>query len=176
MIPVEAVTVCVGFDDFLAEVIPFNRVQLSRWLIVTSYRDEATRDLTKRANLECLCTDDFWRDGASFDKGRALDHALGQLDHKGWVLHLDSDIALPPHYQASLRGADLDPSCIYGVDRFNVVGSAKWDTLLSKGFMDYHSRGAHCYVAFPGGYTVGARWADLGQGYTPIGFHQLWWG
>lgn len=37
---VEAITVCVGYDDFLNAVAPYNIPHLDRWIIVTSAEDE----------------------------------------------------------------------------------------------------------------------------------------
>lgn len=36
----EGVTTCVGYSDFLAEIIPFSRPHLDRWLIVTTPDDK----------------------------------------------------------------------------------------------------------------------------------------
>ena len=43
-INIEAVTVCVGYGDFLAAVVPWNAPHFNRWIIVTEEQDAETRD------------------------------------------------------------------------------------------------------------------------------------
>jgi hypothetical protein len=95
------------------------------------------------------------------------------LAHDDWVLHLDADIVLPPHTRHTLRAADLDPQSIYGCDRIMVKGYDRWQRLKASGFLERVSRSYHHNVCFPGGFEVGARWADPLHGYVPIGFFQL---
>lgn len=171
---IEAVTVCVGYSDFLLEVIPYNLPHLDRWLIVTDSRDLATRQVCRQHNLEFLATDDFYRNGAKFDKARGIDRGLQLLAHEDWVLHLDGDIVLPPHTRHTLRSAELDPQAIYGCDRVMVKGYDRWQRLKASGFLERVGRSYHHNVCFPGGFDVGARWADPHHGYVPIGFFQLW--
>jgi len=170
----EAVSVCVGYSDFLAEALQFNRPLFDRWLIVTAPQDEETRDLCHRHNLETLVTDDFYRGGTDFDKARAVDRGLQQLSHRDWVLHVDGDVVLPPHTRTTLAAADLDPQCLYGCDRVMVRGWERWARLKASGFLHAYSRSHHFNVCFPGTYDVGARWADLHAGYAPCGFFQLY--
>jgi hypothetical protein len=169
----EAITTSVGYDDFLAEAVPFNRPHLDRWLIVTTPGDTATRELCRLRGLEVLLTGDFHKGGADFDKARAIDHALSLLTWRDWVIHLDADVVLPGTFRASLDVADLDPACVYGCDRFSVRGWERWHRLKASGFLDRYARCAHHAVCFPENFPVGARWADDHQGYVPIGFLQL---
>jgi hypothetical protein len=172
-VKIEAVTVCVGYAGELAESIPFNLPQLDRWLIVTDHRDDATKEVCRQHNLEFLATDDFYRGGARFDKARGVDRGLQLLAHNDWVLHVDADIVLPPHTRHTLRAANLDPLTLYGCDRVMVRGWERWRQLRDSGFLHRFSRSHHFNVCFPGNFDVGARWADLHQGYVPIGFFQL---
>ena len=164
----EAVTVCVDYSDFLAETIPSNRPHLDRWIIVTSPDDHATLDLCHDHNLEVVATRDFYRGGEPFNKGRAIERGLGMLGHHDWLLHLDADIALPGDFRESLDDADLDPACIYGVDRIMVQGYDAWTRLKGRGFL---RRSWHCTVSHRD-FPVGTRWADTRYGYVPIGFFQ----
>jgi hypothetical protein len=172
-VKIEAVTVCVGYADFLRETIPFNLPHVDRWLIVTDNTDAATREVCRQHNLEFLATDDFYRGGAKFDKARGIDRGMHLLAHDDWVLHLDADIVLPPHARQTLRSAGLDPGTIYGADRVMVKGWERWQKLQASGFLQRYSRSHHFNVCFPGGFDIGARWADVHQGYVPIGFFQL---
>lgn len=169
----EAITVCVNYSDFLAEVIPFNRSHFDRWLIVTTPEDIATRDLCRNQSLECITTRDFYRNNAKFDKAKGVDKGMQCLSHADWVLHIDADMILPSHFRESLEDADLDKNCIYGADRFVIKGWDKWQRLKNSGYFHKYSRGGHHYVSFPENFPVGARWADTVQGYVPIGAFQL---
>jgi hypothetical protein len=170
---IEAVTVCCRYADFLRETIPYNLPHLDRWLIVTDEDDADTREVCRQHNLEVVITDDFYRSGARFDKARGIDRGLQLLTHDDWVLHLDADIALPGHTRQTLANADLDPRVVYGCDRVIVRGWDRWQRLRASGFLHRLSRSHHHNVCFPGGFDVGARWADSRHGYAPIGFFQL---
>jgi hypothetical protein len=172
-VKIEALTVCVGYSDFLAEAIPYNLPHLDRWLIVTTDRDEATREVCRRHNLEYLATDDFYLGGAKFDKARGIDRGMQLLAHDDWVLHLDGDIVLPPHTRRTLAVAQLDTRGIYGADRVMVKGWDRWQRLRASGFLERVGRSYFHNVCFPGGFDIGARWADPHHGYVPIGFFQL---
>lgn len=168
----EAVTVCVGYSDFLEATIPENIHHFDRWVIVTSERDKATFALCHKYGLACLTTEDFYRDG-KFNKGRGIQRGLNALACSDWVLHLDADIALPPAFRQSLDSAHLDPATIYGADRMLVHGWDQWQATKQWG---YHQRGHHCYVLPHPKYPIGTRWSSPTDGYVPIGFFQLWHG
>lgn len=170
---IEAVTICVGYADFLRETIPWNLPHLDRWLIVTDGKDMETREVCRQHNLEFLSTDDFYRGDASFDKARGVDRGMQLLSHDDWILHLDADMVLPGHTRHTLRAAQLDEESIYGCDRIMVKGWDRWQRLQSSRFLDRVSRSHHHNVCFPGSFDVGARWADPHHGFVPIGFFQL---
>ncbi len=167
----EAVTVCVDYADFLAVAAAENAGLFDRWVIVTAPHDEATREVCRKHNLECLQTDDFYRDGPNdFAKARGINRGLEQLSADCWRLHIDADIVLPRCLRRSLELAHLDNGCIYGVDRVMVKSWAEWQAFKAGAFLsrDYHSR-----VNFPP-FPVGTRWASSRYGWLPIGFFQLW--
>jgi hypothetical protein len=168
---VEAVTVCIGYADFLAEIAPHNIPVLDRWLIVTSDSDEETRDLCRRLSLPTLLTEDARRNDEPFNKGRVIERGLQHLSNDGWRLHLDADIALPSRTRLQLEAADLDPKCIYGTDRVMVRNYDDWKRLKSSGWLAHDSQ---CLVTPPKGFDIGTRWVHHEMGYVPIGFFQLW--
>jgi hypothetical protein len=166
---IEALTVCVSYADIAKYTLPALRRQVDRLIVVTTPDDQATHQLCHRLNLETVETDDYYRHGDNFNKGRAIEHALAMLQHDDWVLHIDSDIHLPDDFRESLDDAHLDPKCIYGVDRVMIhdwVAFQKWRDRGS-------SRQWHNYQ-YTHGELIGARWCDIRYGYVPIGFFQLW--
>jgi len=91
-----ALTVCVEFDDLLAITLAQNRRHFDRFLVITSLRDEATVAVAKQFDAEWLCTDAFFTEGAPFAKGLAVEEGFETLGRQGWICVLDADVILPP--------------------------------------------------------------------------------
>ncbi len=170
-IKIEAVSICVGYGDFLAETVKFNCGLLDRWIIVTAKDDKDTLEVCRKYNLEVLITDDHKKYNDPFNKGRMIDRGLQQLSSDAWRLHLDSDIVLPHNFKHYLKAAHLNEDNIYGADRILVRSWEEWQILQKSGWMvhDYHNR-----VTLPKGFTIGTRWCNNNEGYVPIGYMQLW--
>lgn len=173
---IEAVTVCVGYADFLAETCRFNRQFFSEWVIVTSPDDQETLRVCHCYNLRALTTKDFSRNGRAahqgkiFNKGRAIQRGFDSISAKQWVLHLDADIVLPQEFPHALNMAHLSEEKIYGCDRQNICGWDAWQRVKQSA---YRQHGMHCYILPHDKYPVMARWASDRNGYVPIGFFQL---
>lgn len=98
MLPAKAITICVHYDDFLAVTIPRIVQHVSELLVVTTPTDQRTIDLVaKYPQARTYQTDAFYRGGASFNKGLAMEEGFDQLGRSGWILILDADILLPEH-------------------------------------------------------------------------------
>jgi hypothetical protein len=169
---VEAVTVCVGYHDFLAESIKYNNGLFDRWIVVTSPDDSKTRELCRKYSVHALVSEDHLKDGeGAFNKGSLIERGLQHLSADGWRLHLDSDIILPRNFRNIIQTARLNPANIYGADRLMVKSREQWENLQKSGWVgnDYH-----CRVDFPTNHDVGSRWAHKDEGYCPIGFFQMW--
>jgi len=169
----EAVTVCVDYGDFLREVIPWNQPLFDRWAVVTTPADEETRELCRRGGIECYPTDEFYRDGNEFNKGRGIAIGVDHLSQRDWVLHIDADMVLPPMTRQYLDAAHLRPETLYGCDRAMCVGWEKWQQFKRSGYLQH---GYHCAVNLPKGFPLGTRWCSPRHGYCPIGAFQLWHG
>ena len=81
----------------------------------------------KYHHVECITTDVLESRKGKFCKGAGINVGLDKLSKKGWVLHMDADIYLPPQTRLILQRANLDKSMIYGIDRFIVKGVEAWD-------------------------------------------------
>jgi hypothetical protein len=171
---IEALTVSVGYGDFLAVSAEENRGLFDRHLVVTTPDDAETREVARRWGLELLLVEEATRDG-KFDKGHLIRRAQRMLAADSWRLHTDADIVYPRHFRDALRVADLDPACIYGFDRVMVKSWQQWKDLRDSGYLA-HQWDYHCRVKFPKGVEVGSRWAASDFGYCPIGWGQLWHG
>ena len=168
----EAIVVCVNYSDFLEHTLPENMKYFDRVVVVTSPEDRATQALCNRLGVDFIETTVFYEYGDKFNKGKGIGLGLSHLRHDGWLLHLDADTLLPHGFRAMLEHARLDPKCIYGADRLNVVGfdryTAMKDKLLSPQFQYRY------LVTPPPGLTLGARLLHKEYGYCPIGYFQLW--
>lgn len=92
---IKSLTVCVDYDDFLAITLPRNMRHFSRTLVVTSPADTRTQELARREGAECYVTDAFYRGGAAFNKGAAVEEAFRVLGRDGWICVWDADIVMP---------------------------------------------------------------------------------
>ncbi len=169
----EAVTVCVGYADFLAETVKYNAQHFDRWIIVTTPEDKATIELCRRFNLECVQTKEFSRGGPRpFNKGRGIALGMNFLSTNSWVLHLDADIVLPARFRQMLEVAHLDPENLYGCDRIMVKNWHEWQAYLKSQYL-HNQHGFHLCCNFPRRCNVGTRIINERNGYVPIGFFQL---
>lgn len=174
----QAVTVSVNYSDFLIHTLEENHKLFDKWVIVTDLKDQDTFELCRNyPNVVCIQTDIFYTNGARFNKFAGINLGLEQIDADAWVLFLDSDIVLHEKLTWVLENINLDPTCIYGVDRVNCQGFEAWDKykqtrdlvvdnwLLTDAFFKFGARLVHYY-----GYENGdGKFA----GWNPLGFFQL---
>jgi hypothetical protein len=170
---VEAVTVCVGYGDFLRETARVNRPLVDDLVVITAPDDEQTRAVCKELCLRHVLSEDYKRDGP-FNKARLIQRALDQVGAQDWILHLDADIILPQRFRQYVDWAHLDEQCIYGADRCNIVGWDAWQKIRdSVGWDNYRYDSVHRFQA---GAPVGNRHVPHLHGYVPIGYFQLFHG
>jgi hypothetical protein len=169
----EAVVVCVNYSDFLAHTLPANRNQFNRMVVVTTPLDTATQRLCEHYDVECVQTDVFTENGEAFAKGRGINAGLQRLSRKGWVVHMDADILLPPKTRGILDRLPLDPQKVYGADRLMCPSAQSFAAYLDapppvqEAWVFVHLN------VFPMGVRL-AQYMEPGGGYVPIGYWQLW--
>jgi hypothetical protein len=169
----EGVIVCVNYSDFLAHTLPHNKSHFDNLIVVTDTKDKETKNLCEYYHVRCIQTDIFYENGDSFNKGAAIDYGLSQLENKGWVIHLDADIYLPPLTRNILENIPLEPNKIYGADRLMCPSYEKWIEFLNipqsiqEGWVYIHLN------SFPIGVRI-AEYNNKNAGYEPIGYFQLW--
>lgn len=167
----EAVIICDKYSDFLRHTLPLNKHIFDRVVVVTSYEDKETQRICEYHHVECIKTDVLESRKKVFCKGKGINVGLDVLSKRGWVAHIDADIVLPPQTRILLERAHLDPSMVYGIDRFNVRGAKVWNDFQSNPKLQ-HECDAYIHMsAFP----VATRVMQAStNGYIPIGFFQLW--
>jgi hypothetical protein len=140
-------------------------------VVVTTPEDTATQKVCEYYNVECLKTNEFTKNGDSFNKAKGINVGLQWLSKHDWVIHLDADIYLPPLTRGILERISLDKNNIYGIDRMMCPTFEDWNKFKSSpeplhtGWVYIHP------TAFPMGVRIGEY---MSEGYEPIGFFQLW--
>jgi hypothetical protein len=168
----EGAAVSVGYGDFLETTLQHNLDHFDNFVVVTSYDDAATQAVCARHGVTCVQTDHHRDDGAAFNKGLLINLALAHLRHRGWIMHLDADVALPDRVRWILGKSRLDPDCIYGADRMEVIGRPAWKRLqTNRRFLRQYR---YKYLVGGPDLPLGSRLLHNEYGYCPIGFFQLW--
>lgn len=169
----EGIIVCVNYADFLTHTLPHNKTHFDNLVVVTDTKDIKTKELCEFYHVRCIQTDIFYENGNSFNKGAAINYGLSQLENKGWVMHLDADIYLPPLTKHILENLPLESQKIYGADRLMCPSYEKWAEFLNnpkkiqEGWVYIH------LDSFPIGVRI-AEYNNKDSGYEPIGYLQLW--
>lgn len=171
---IEAVTVCAGYADFLAHTLPLNKQHFDKITVVTDPEDAATIKVCDFHGVPYVRTDALRTRWKEFRKGCGINEGLATLDKDAWLVHLDADIILPPHTRQALERAELDPSMIYGCDRFECQSYEEWQRFFGSPEPAIQGNGVFIHTTHAP-FKIGTRvqFPDSG-GWIPIGFFQLW--
>ncbi len=170
---IDAVTVCSGYADFLAETLPVNLPHLNRLVVVTAPDDWETMAVCKTFSVECRATNVMTTNGLKFNKARGIDYGLAFLASSHWVLHFDADIAFPPDMRRALLNRPMNPQWLYGADRVYCNSFEDWQSHLAS----HRHQHKYGYRVDPPRFNLGSRIAIPSyDGYLPIGYFQLWHG
>lgn len=117
------ICVCVDYADLLAITLHRNARHLEEIFVVTHPRDEATKAVVSNVvNAKLFETDAFYRHGASFNKGLAIEEGFAHMGREGWILILDADTLLPDSFWLPA----LNPHRLYGARRRMLEDVSKW--------------------------------------------------
>jgi len=174
---VQAISVCVNYSDFFTWSAINNKNLFDKWIIVTDTKDSKTKMVCEYHGIFCLQTDIFYKN-AIFNKYAGIVEALNYVDDDAFILFLDSDIILPPLTKRAFEQLEFRKDTLYGIDRLNCKGIAKWVDFCNKpnliignwlltdaGGMQFGSRINHYY----GQQGENGRFS----GWKPLGFFQL---
>lgn len=129
---VEMVMTCVGRSSFLRETLPINLPKVDNIIVITTPTDYETHRVCAKNKVTCIETDLFYKHGAPFDKGRALNEGLKKLVHNDWVLLADCDIILLPAHKTFFRDKNLDKDFLYGCRRIILENRSKYLDFIKK--------------------------------------------
>lgn len=124
----KAVVVCVNYDDLLAVTMPALLPHVQELVVVTAPADEKTQALVAgRRNARCHVTDAFYRHGAKFNKGLAMEEGFDALGRDGWILVIDADILVPPDLSFQLAALRPRPGFLYTPRRRILDDPTQWE-------------------------------------------------
>lgn len=144
---IDGITTCVGprYAAHLAQTLPVWLETLDSLTIVTASGDDGheARMLgissgatlcywlqlystfrSPDGRLSVVSADEFTKHGAHFNKGAALNVALGQARPTDWILSLDCDVLPPPNWREHL--AEITPGTLYGCRRTDKLATKPW--------------------------------------------------
>lgn len=187
--PIHGVVVCAGFSDYLDVSLAHNRPLFTKCVVVTSPDDKETQRVAGKHNCTLVitedgndsdCVPDTPEFGVTvpttrpFNKGAMIERGLQQLPQNGFRVHFDADIVFPGNMRQRLGDACIDPTCIYGCDRMNVIGWDAWQKLIASGWAAKGFEHHHFLTHSISKHEVGSRLIYGEQGWVPIGYFQLW--
>jgi hypothetical protein len=166
MTRIHGLTVCVDYAAELAIGLPRWIPGLASLTVITTHRDADTIALVRgdgSPRAELVITDLFYRDGAAFNKGRALEAARSDLAARltgdpGWLLLFDADVVPPADWAARLEGT-LEPGTLYGCRRFPATPAT---------LEDYGQPAIPCDVPGVGYFQLFHQWDPVVVGVDPL--------
>lgn len=194
---IDAVTTCVGeeYAGYLARTLPVWIETLDSLTIVTDNAATCTwlaavqpDSIDRRVRF--VVSDAFHRNGAAFNKGRALDVGIDVASPTDWVLAFDCDTLASPHWrQAAERNTYR--GCLHGASRFTAKGRPEDRVFYPRGyfqlwhvadehyrrspiFEDHHQHAGRYDTEFAGQWPQEA-WQNLGFRLTHLGQKAKQW-
>ena len=174
IVRIEAIITSVDYSDFLLFSLPKNKKHFDAITVLTAPRDKFTQETCKYYGVDYITTSSFFRNGAPFNKGQAMNIGVANSHYQDWILFLDGDIVLPDNFRESLLAYGLNYDYLYGVNRFKVVERSKFKKIDErcpgiKGDLFYLRNNP-----VPPEYPLLPNCTLPGEGYPlPIGFFQL---
>lgn len=159
---IHGLVVCVNYSDLLARSLSIWSRTLASLCVVTTPNDAETIRLVcatvgsqlfdelnplVRPTVRLFQTDAFTRDGAAFNKGRAMQEARDALlsplaTHPlplDWTLFFDADVIPPSNWLDVVRAADPEPGWLLGCRRCEEDGTPIKDGEIAGYFQLFHS-------------------------------------
>lgn len=115
----ELVEACVNHAHFLKHSLPVNIRRFDNVVIVTSPTDYETQKVASDNGASLVMTDLFYKDGAPFNRGLAVNEGFKALKYNDWVVHGDADVVFPRGYEQVFSSSNphLNKEVLYGSKR-----------------------------------------------------------
>lgn len=123
---IDVIIVSVDYNDILPitlQTIPkeFNVT------VVTSPDDVECQKLCKQYGIKYIVSERIYENGASFNKGKAINDGINSISHPDWILLLDADIYLQPDFLDVIVETELRQQELYICKRLII---SDYSTLL----------------------------------------------
>jgi hypothetical protein len=136
--PLTGLCVSYNYFDTLKFMLPINYLHFEQIYLITQIDDIITIEFCKQFSNVTVLFYNFKNNNKVFDKYGAIKYAQQIMYKKypnNWYLIIDSDIILPNNF-IDILNKDLNPECIYGATRNNLLKSSellyKTDILSNK--------------------------------------------
>ncbi len=136
----KAITICVDYSDILKLTLPRNRSHFSDYLIVTTFDDYDTQTLAAEYGCSTFLTNAFYRHGAMFNKGLAMEEGFDVLGREDWIMVLDADTILPT--DACFDDSEIGK--LYSPYRHMLEEVERYDALLDWSTLPVRPDFEHC--------------------------------
>lgn len=115
----EYVTVCVNYLDFFKISYEKNLAAgiFDHFIVITDSKDQVTYDFCIKNNITVVRTDIFYKNGAVFNKGAAINEGFKVLKYKDWVAFMDADTFVPLDFKTRVDFNKLNKEFMYGCER-----------------------------------------------------------
>jgi len=123
---IDVVIVSVNYNDFLEITLKHNTQIFDSIFVVTSTSDEKCQEICQRMGVRTLVTDCMYSDGAKFNKGKAINHAIASIKDPDLILILDADIIVTERIDIS----KIENGTIYYKDRIILDSAKSYDRFL----------------------------------------------
>ena len=114
---IELILTCVNRASFLRETLPHNKSKFDNVIVVTSPSDYETQLICKQEGVDCIETNSFYKDGAPFNKGNAINVGIESVKYGDWIVLSDVDILFLPPHKRFFREESLNKEVLYGSNR-----------------------------------------------------------
>jgi len=114
---ISGLTTCVNFASELSHSLSIWKDTLDELIVVTDLEDKATRQLCRKHRIPFLVTSSFYHNGASFNKGAAMNEGVEQWHETEWCLFFDADVEPPPNWRETVMTIGPVSGCLYGAFR-----------------------------------------------------------
>jgi hypothetical protein len=123
---IETIIISVGFGEELSITLPQTKKFFDNVIVLSHESDKLTQEVCKENGVECILTDLFYADGATFDKGRVISYGLTKLKYLDWVCSMDADIYIPDDFKEKLDIDNRNMSQFFGTGRRFVWTYEDW--------------------------------------------------
>jgi hypothetical protein len=95
----ELVLACVNHAHLLKHTLPVNTRKFDNVIVVTTPTDFETQKIASENQAQIVTTDLFYKYGAPFNRGLAINEAFRASKYNDWIIHTDADIIFPRGYE-----------------------------------------------------------------------------